>query len=150
MDKYIKFFLILLLINGCSYQPMLLEKEYDFRFNKINIMGERKVNDIIKNNLSKRASGSKYLNILIKTFKEKETISYNAKGDPKIFKIILTVEYSVERNENVLFSNKLIRETTYNNINDKFQLLEFEDDKLKNLAESISKEIIITIGNFDL
>ena len=39
-------------------------------------------------------------------------------------------------------NNKILKTATYNNINDKFELLKYEENIVKNLSESIANDIL--------
>ena len=54
MNKILIIFFTILLLNGCSYEPILSNKTYDFKINKINMKGDKKINEIINNSLKKK------------------------------------------------------------------------------------------------
>ena len=144
MNKSIKLFFLLFLI-GCSYQPILLNKNPNFQFVEITTKGNKKVNELIKKNLSEQnREGTKY-NILINSRKDKEIISSDSKGDPKVFKIKVNVIYDVVQNEDIIISNNSLEEITYNNIKDKLELLKVEENILKTIARKVANQISISI-----
>ena len=144
MNKNIKLFFFLFLI-GCSYEPILLNKNPNFQFVEITTKGDKKVNEFIKKNLSEQnREGTKY-NILINSKKEKEIISSDSKGDPKVFKIKVNVIYDVVQNEEIIISNNSLEEITYNNIKDKLELLKVEENILKTIAAKVANQISISI-----
>ena len=144
MNKNIKLFFFLFLI-GCSYEPILLNKNPNFQFVEITTKGDKKVNKFIKKNLSEQnREGTKY-NILINSKKEKEIISSDSKGDPKVFKIKVNVIYDVVQNEDIIISNNSLEEITYNNIKDKLELLKVEENILKTIARKVTNQISISI-----
>ena len=144
MNKSIKLFFLLFLI-GCSYQPILLNKNPNFQFVEITTKGDKKVNELIRRNLSEQnKEGTKY-NILINSKKEKEIISSDSKGDPKVFKIKVNVIYDVVQNEEIIISNNSLEEITYNNIKDKLELLKVEENILKTIARKVTNQISISI-----
>ena len=104
---------------------------------------------MIKNNLlekTKFSSNSEY-DLYFLTNKEKEIVSSNEKGDPTIFKIEIYLDYTLKKNNIVIFSNTIQKQVTYNNIKDKFELLRYEENILNNLLENISSEILMSITN---
>lgn len=144
MNKSIKLFFLLFLI-GCSYQPILLNKNPNFQFVEITTKGNKKVNELIKKNLSEQnREGTKY-DILINSKKDKEIISSDSKGDPKVFKIKVNVIYDVVQNEEIIISNNSLEEITYNNIKDKLELLKVEENILKTIAAKVANQISISI-----
>lgn len=144
MNKNIKLFFFLFLI-GCSYEPILLNKNPNFQFVEITTKGDKKVNEFIKKNLSEQnREGTKY-DILINSKKDKEIISSDSKGDPKVFKIKVNVIYDVVQNEEIIISNNSLEEITYNNIKDKLELLKVEENILKTIAAKVANQISISI-----
>ena len=76
--------------------------------------------------------------------KKKKTISSNKKGDPAIYKINITLNYNLKKDGKILINNEIVKHATYNNIDDKFELLKFEENVLINLSEKLSQDILIS------
>ena len=143
MNKFIFLFFVVLFITGCSYEPVLTNKEYNFSFSNINFDGEDDINQIVKNKLLKTKNNfGKSYNISYKTRKNKEILSSNEKGDPTVIKMIITLDYSIREDGKDIFTDKIQKQATYNNINDKFELLQYEENLIKNISDSISGQII--------
>ena len=81
----------------------------------------------------------------LKTKKEKEVISSNAKGDPEVFKLKIILEYQVTYEGRNILVNNILEEFTYNNMGDKFELLKIEENIIKTIAKKIANEISITV-----
>ena len=141
------FFLLLLL--GCAYEPILKNKNYQFSINLEKINGDEKVNSIIVNNFNYLIGKKQIYDLNISSTKEKNIISRDSKGDPSIFALIITVDYSVKKDKKTLITNKLNRKSTYNNISDKFELENYEKNIIKNLSTSISDKIISSISEIN-
>ena len=63
-----------------------------------------------------------------------------------IFKLLISQRFGVLKdNEKTILGNEIKKQITYNNINDKFELLEYEKNIIKTLSESISSEIVVSI-----
>ena len=147
MNKIIKTILIFFVLSACGYEPILLNKKSDFEFLDIVFEGDDNINNIVKNHLLGKSninSSYKY-NINFISRKDKETISYNAKGDPTVYKMKITLKYEIEENNEIILSKSISKQTTYNNIKDKLELLKYEENILQNLADSISNEILVSI-----
>ena len=151
MNKIVKIILIFLMLSGCGYQPILLNKKYNFQFVNIIAQGDSNINKIIKDNLTnrKKNNASQIFDINFISKREKETISSNAKGDPKVYKMKVFVNYQVKERNEVILSKSISKQTTYNNIDDKFELLKYEENILKDLSNSLSSEILISIATTD-
>ena len=146
MNKFFKLVFILFFFYGCSYEPILVNKNYNFSFNNIETIGEKKINNYIKNKLNNRSSGGVKFDIFIVTKKNKEIISSDQKGDPLVFELTVVLNYNVKKDEKEVLSKSLKKKISYNNIKDKFELSKYEENILKNISDNISDEILLTIN----
>jgi len=151
MNKILLIFIAFLIINGCSYKPILTKNKNDFTLENIKSDSESKINIIIKKNLLERNSNTSENNydLYFSTKDEKEIVSSNESGDSTIFKIKIILNYSLSQNNKIIFTNKIVRQVNYNNIDDKFELLKYEENILNNLLKNISLEILSTITNLN-
>tara|TARA_B100000989_G_scaffold74871_1_gene52933 strand:+ start:956 stop:1402 length:447 start_codon:yes stop_codon:yes gene_type:complete len=136
---------LIIIINGCAYEPMYSKREYKFGFKNINFNGEREINELIERNLTKRSTGNKVFDLKFSTEKNREIISSNAKGDPTIFKLNINLNYIVFKNDKEILNDEIKKQITYNNIDDKFELNKYEESIIKNISESLSDEMLISI-----
>ena len=148
MNKFIKLIFVFLIINGCAYEPILLKKRYDFNFTEIYATGENKINEIIKNKLFENTNSDHLIKykLNINSEKNKEIVSSSREGDPSIYKISIKLKYSLIENNQIILNNEILKQTTYNNIKDKFELLKYEEDMIKNLSEKFADDILISIS----
>tara|TARA_Y100001980_G_C14473856_1_gene253538 strand:- start:228 stop:686 length:459 start_codon:yes stop_codon:yes gene_type:complete len=151
MIRNLAILLCSIIIISCSYEPIFTNKNYDFRLISINSKGETKINKVIKNILNERSKiNSKRTYDIIFTSKNfKEIVSSNEKGDPTIFKIEIMVEYKIIKNSKIILLNEIRKQVTYNNINDKFELMKYEESIIKNLSEGVASEILTSIANLN-
>ena len=147
MIKVFKLILLLLLSTGCSYEPILIKNNYNYNFVEINSSGNQEINRIINNKLllsTKKKTKTNY-KIFFQSEKEKKIISSDKKGDPTIYKIIAKLKYNIEQSDKIILKNEITKQTTYNNIDDKFELLNKEQNMVKNLSEKFAEDILISI-----
>ena len=151
MNKILLAFVVFFLMNSCSYEPILTSKKNDFTLENISSNNDSRINVIIKKNLLERNNNSSDNNydLSFTTEDEKEIVSSNESGDPTIFKIKITTNYSVSQNDKIIFTNKIEKQVNYNNIDDKFELLKYEENILNNLLKNISLEILMSITNLN-
>ena len=123
----------------------MLKKNYDFEFNKIEFSGDKTVNEIIKNRISRVSSGNKKYNIYYNSKIEKSVVSSNEKGDPTIFNLNIDLEYEITDEDKVIIKNKISKQSTYNDIKDKFELSNYEINSIKSLAKKIGDEIMMSL-----
>jgi len=145
MNKFILLIISIFILSACSYEPILLKKNYDFEFNKIEFSGDKTVNEIIKNRISRVSSGNKKYNIYYNSKIEKSVVSSNQKGDPTIFNLSLDLEYKITDKDKVIIKNKISKQSTYNDIKDKFELSNYEINSIKSLAKKIGDEIMMSL-----
>tara|TARA_B100002051_G_scaffold257118_1_gene274224 strand:- start:2944 stop:3420 length:477 start_codon:yes stop_codon:yes gene_type:complete len=156
MNKILRIIIMLGLIfvaSSCSYKPVFFEKAYNFKIEEVNISGDKEVNSIIKRNLrfikSKDQIYKKKYFVKINTTKERKIISKDTEGDPSKFEIIITTEYEIINNEQLLINRKIQQKNIYNNESDKFKLEQSEKIIIENLSEKISENIISSIINLN-
>ncbi len=145
MNKFLLLIVSIFILSACSYEPILLKKNYDFEFNKIEFSGDKTVNEIIKNRISRVSSGSKKYNIYYNSKIEKSVVSSNEKGDPTIFNLNIDLEYEITDEDKVIIKNKISKQSTYNDIKDKFELSNYEINSIKSLAKKIGDEIMMSL-----
>ena len=156
MNKTLAKFVLVFMILGltsCSYSPIFSEKNYNFEINEIVLTGEKDVNKIliekfnrIKNNQSLE---KKEYKLLINSKKERNIVSKNSKGDPLKFELIITVQYEIIFNENLILKKAIEKNNIYNNDSDLFKLEQSEKIIIDNISGNISDNIISTIINLN-
>ena len=145
MKKIFVLSLFLILFYSCSYEPILSKKKNDFQFINISINRKDKINEVIKNNLLSRTSGNKKYKINLNSEKNIQTVSSDSKGDPKIYKLQIKVDYNVLLDEKNVYENTVTKQATYNNITDKYELLQYENNITKSLSKNIAEELLFSI-----
>ena len=150
MSKFFIITIILALLYGCSYEPIFSNKEYDFKFVNINFEGDKKINNNIKSKLTNKTEVGKKFDIFFKSRKEKKIVSSNEKGDPKIFKLKIYVEYILEKDGKKVFDDIIIEQVNYNNMTDKFKLSQRENNIIDDLSNNIASRIIVTVATLKL
>ncbi len=145
MIKFKKILFVLFILQACSYEPILTKKNYDFNFSAINTSGDVIINKTIKDKLLSRTGGNNKFDLHLKSQKNREIVSSDTKGDPKIYSLIIIVEYFVSKNGKDIYQNKIIKQTTYNNLSDKYELSQYEEGVIKNLSDILSNEILFSV-----
>ena len=141
----LSFFLLL----SCGYEPIYSKKQinsnYNFSINIINLIGDNKVNQILKNKLTKNLNkGKKFteLNLNLDSRVVKTITSKDKKGNPIRFSIKIMINLEI-------FESKILKNKTnfeekfeYNNKSNKFDLSKYEKNIKDNLISQLSNEII--------
>jgi len=150
MNKVSKIIIIFfLLLNNCSYKPILVNQNLKYGINIKNLEGNKQINSILKNKFNNYTEGNKILDLSLETSKERKVISKNSKGDPSIFEITVKVKTIIEDNKEIIIEEEIIKKNTYDNISDKFELDKFEEIIIKNLADNILENILLSISKIN-
>ena len=146
MSKFLFRLIILLFVFSCSYQPIFSNKEYNFSFENMYFNGEENIIKILRKELSKSDSQKKY-DILIFAEKKREILSSDNKGDPITFKLTISVKFEIMNDGEKILIDKINKQTSYNNIKDKFELSKVEENITTTLTKKISEELLISVSN---
>jgi len=138
-----------LLLLSCGYEPIYSKKQINsnnnFSINYINLIGDNKINQILKNKLKKNLNKEKKsieFNLNLNSRVIKDVTSKDKKGDPITFSIKIIINLEVFESE-ILKSEKNFEETfEYNNRENKFSLKQYEENIKDNLISDLSYEII--------
>ncbi len=151
--KILKFFILIFVVSACSYEPIFLKKNYDFKIEEIILSGDKNVNSIIDSKLKFFGNNSENYNKIyllnIYTDKRKRIISKDSKGNPLKFEISITTSYEVMDLEKTLIKRIINKKNNYNNESDKFKLEQSEKIIVENLSERIVEEIISSLINLN-
>ena len=146
--KIIYLFMLFLFLQGCGYSPIYsVQNKTNFKFNIIEINGSNKMNDKFNIQIKRFSNdtSSNQIDLKISTFYEKNILSKNKKGEATKFLIKKTINFEVnnpEDKKNYSFSN----ETTINNINDKFELNNYENSIIENFISSKIEEFVLKLS----
>ena len=135
------FFLLL----SCGYEPIYSKKQinsnYNFSINTINLIGDNKVNQILKNKLKRNLNKEKKstdLNLNLNSRVEKVVTSKDKKGNPKRFSIEIIINLEVFENEILKGKTKFEEKFEYDNKSNKFGLKQYEKNIKDNLILELS------------
>lgn len=146
MNKIIFTVIAIFFLKACSYEPILLNKKYDFQLNDITATGDKEINRVLIDKLKNKTNGSKIFNLNLISKKNEKILSYDGKGDPLILELKISLNYEILLNEKVILKDKIQKQITYNNIKDKYELAKYEDLMILNLSENLSDEILVSIA----
>ena len=148
MKKYILNIIIFIFISSCGYVPIysVNNNKVNFEIGKVNITGDRDLNQNIINQLknlkTKKKSNPKIYNLTINTNVKKIITSKDSKGNPITYKMISTVNLTTIK-EGKEYNLAVESVENYNDISSKFELESFEKNLKNNNASKINQEIII-------
>ena len=95
--------------------------------------------------IADRQSGSQILRCGTEEQK-KDIIASNKKGDPTIYKISISLNYNIKKDNSVIFDNQILKQSTFNNIDDKFELLKYEENIVDSLSKKFAEDILFSVA----
>ena len=142
MIRFVKYFIIYLVLVSCGFQSIYVSDKSNFSFNKSNAIGEIKISkEIIRNLGSLKRDDGEY-ELIIETIFKKNVSSKNKKGDPEVFDMNLYVNVTLKKDNDIL-RNKFREKLSYNNLKSKFELKQYENNLKSNLVQEITQDILI-------
>ena len=144
--------LLLLLLSSCGYEAIHSKKNsvnYIFSVSELSFVGERTVNQKIKQKLNNYTQNKKDKDFILRisSTSEKIILAKNIAGDATSFKNTVSINIKVLMN-NKFENNFIITESfNYNNISNKFNLKKYEEEIKNNLAETASDKLIFKLSN---
>ena len=153
MIKKFSYILILLLLANCGYQTIYSDKKYTATsINEIEIEGNKNIGRKIVSlaNLGKNNNQNYSYNLTLISNKRIESVAKDKSGNISVYKTIIKVElYLKDSNDQgeiikqKIFSSSFI----YNNIQNKFDLSQYQEHIEENMINDISEKIIIFLSS---
>ena len=145
------FFILLFFISSCGYQPLYLNKDLkNFNFRKITLTGEDYNNKRVTNTISIQENNEtkNEKELFISSSSKIQETSKNSKGQVESFRIIVTINLKIINKIDQDTQNKnFIKEFTYNNKQNKFELIEYQNSIKDDLIDKIINDIIIYLNS---
>ena len=147
MIKKTKYLFIFLFLLSCGYSPIYQSnKEIKFKLGMINFYGNKEIGREIVKGLEKFKKG-KDLNVFDASFnvaKREIIVTKDKKGDPTSFRTIIEMDLDLIYQKNgKVFTKKFVEETTYDSMENKFELSKYKNKLEKNMIFKILGDINI-------
>ena len=147
MKKILLIFIFLL--SECGYQPVYLNKNLgNIEFNKISLEGNADINRKIIDSISFKENklNDKLNNLLIKSSYKITETSKNSKGQVESYKSQISLNLIIKDGKKVISSKNFFKEFSYNNKNNKFELVRYQNEVKDNLIYKIIEDIILYLS----
>ena len=148
--KNLKYIFIFFFLLSCGYTPIYqTDQNSKIRLDIISYSGDKKLGRSITKGIE-RLKNNKSDNIydlnLIGS-KRESVASKDKRGNISTYKMLIEVDFNLESKENnKIFSKKFIKETTYNSMNNKFELSQYKLNLEKNMISQILQDINIYLN----
>lgn len=148
--KKIILILSFLLLASCGYQPIFSSKTSNFLIEEIIYNENDKISLKIRNNLTFLSNTENYIRVIrLKLSSEKkiDISSKDSKGDPLVYKMTISTNIEIYSNSELTKQKNIIKNFSYKNTENKFDLKQYEKTIEKNLIETIKEDIILILYN---
>lgn len=141
MKNFKTIFILFFLLSACGYQPLLIKKEINFKFNNIETIGNNRLSYRVVRGLNHLQDKNSRYDIKINVVDKKYISSKDAKGNPAIFNLSVSIELIINKDDvskTEVFSESL----NFNNRKDKFELKKIEDEIKLSLIDKLTQNIL--------
>ena len=140
--------LIFIFVSNCGFSPIYLSNENSViqSIKRIELRGDQNLSEEITNNLNIRTNNKNKFSIIFDSLIEKKSISKNSSNITTGFMMTLDVNMSILDNEEIIVNKNFKKNFTYNNRDNKFELLKYERSIEESLISEISDEIILYLN----
>ena len=138
-----------LILTSCGYQPIYINKSLNnVEFTKITIAGDSDINRKIINSLSfKENEFDENLNTLLieSSYQIRET-SRNSKGQIQTYRSLIIVNLIINNKKETILNKTFLKDFSYANKDNKFELVQYQNDVKNNLINKIIEDIVLFIN----
>ena len=140
---------LIIFFTSCGYNPIYLNNNLkNFEYKEIISGGNKEISKKIISALNIKTNNNNENKLLISSSFKTDEVSKNSKGQIELYKSTLSVLINVKDSKNSNIKSKnFLKEFTYSNKENKFELVEYQDSIQKNLTEIIIGEIIIFLNS---
>ena len=142
-----------LFLYACSGYTPVFSKKTNYKFNSIELNGEKRLNQILYRNIksleNENAENIIFLSLIIDTQKTKKIHSKDAKGDPNKYKMEIQTSLEVNLNNSEADQKDFIVSEIYDDFDSQFELNKYEKKIMGIMTERLSEKIIIYLRTLE-
>ena len=143
--KYLFLFLLFLIFVSCNYQPLFKSEQLsELNFSNIQVLGNKRISQLIVNKLNLIKSPSGNLSLSINSKKNVDISNKSSSG--KILEYSISLNYSIEvmKNSNgkTVYSKNIVRTENYNPSDTYSDTIGNERKIIENISNLVAKQII--------
>ena len=143
--KRVFFFILLFALGNCGYEPIYSKKEkFDTAIQSFELEGDKKLNRKIASSLGlKNQIDTTGYKLIINSNKTFRAVTKDSAGNTSVYKTQITVKVSLIDGDKVYKEKTFVSEFTYNNMDNKFDLSQYQKDIEINLINKIIEKIFL-------
>ena len=140
---------IFIFLYGCGFKPLYSDKEFkNLEFSEITLSGNTSVNRKIINYLKISKKNDVFDTLALNSSFENIISSKDSTGKADTYLSTLIVSFKIKRQDDILiYDRKFSKSFTYKNRDNKFELVEYQNEILNNLINEITEEILLSLNS---
>jgi hypothetical protein len=140
---------IFIFLYGCGFKPLYSDKEFkNLEFSEITLSGNTSVNRKIINYLKISKKNDVLDTLELNSSFENLISSKDSTGKADTYLSTLIVSFKIKRQDDILiYDRKFSKNFTYKNRDNKFKLVEYQNEILNNLINEITEEILLSLNS---
>ena len=141
--------LFFIILNGCGYQAINRIDNSNYTILKYEFFGDAQINKILKRNFDKYKENNNNFNefnIIVKSEQIKSNKSKKRSGEATSLTLEISIDVEITNNDNELKKLSLKENTNYNNLDNKFELKQFEKIIVNDLTNRLINKIHYTLS----
>tara|TARA_Y100001958_G_C21235209_1_gene561477 strand:+ start:111 stop:566 length:456 start_codon:yes stop_codon:yes gene_type:complete len=139
----------LLFIYSCNgYKPIFSSKDIDFSINKIKLINDDKISQVIKKKLKPYTQSNEkkdIINLEISSEKKLEIIAKDSKGDPAVYEIIIKTNIKIISMYTEIREFDFTEKFSFNNQSNKFELEQYKKSIESELTNKIFEKFLLKL-----
>ncbi len=137
-----------MLISACGYQPLYNINEDKFLFKELQLSGDKKINRKIISSLKIKENQTKESNtiFIIESDKNITETSKDSRGQPETYRMNVVIKLIIKDPDKVIKTKIFKEDFSYDNRDNKYDLLNYQNDIENNLVNKIIEDIILFIN----
>ena len=143
-----KIFILFFLLSACGYQPLYNINKSNFFFKEIELSGDKNINRKIISSLKIKENQKKdsTTKLIIESFKTITETSKNSRGQPETYRTSVKIKLTIEDLDKIIKTKTFEENFSYDNRDNKYDLLNYQNDIESNLVDKIVEDIILYIN----
>ena len=140
---------IFIFFYGCGFKPLYSDKEFkNLEFSEITLSGNTSVNRKIINYLKISKKNDVLDTLELNSNFENLISSKDSTGKADTYLSTLIVSFKIKRQDDILiYDREFSKSFTYKNRDNKFELVEYQNEILNNLINEITEEILLSLNS---
>jgi len=140
------FIILIFFTSSCGFNPIYIsQKSENLIFSEIQLVGNQEINNKVISSLSIKEDETnlKKNQLILDSFFEVVETSKDSKGKVTSYRSKVMVKLLIKEEDQIKKNKNFIQDFTYNNRDNKFDLVEYQSEIKDNLINKIIEEVVL-------